>query len=196
MSELVFLLEERSAEELLKGILPLILPKEFQFRCIAFEGKQDLEKQLVGRIRGYLRPDARFIVIRDQDSGDCHSIKASLVEKCRQAGREDALVRIVCRELESWYLADLKAVEEGFELKGLAKKQAKAKYRDPDLLASPNRTLRELVSSYQKIGGSRVIGPHMDLNNTRSASFSAFISGIRRIISEELKKKIGTRSIT
>lgn len=188
MSELVFLLEERSAEELLKGMLPLILPKEFQFRCIAFEGKQDLEKQLVRRIRGYLRPDARFIVMRDQDSGDCRLIKAALVDKCRQAGRNDSLVRIVCRELESWYLADLEAVEKGLEVKGLSKKQAKAKFRDPDNFSSPYKTLIELASAYQKISGSRAIGPFMDLNNTRSSSFSALISGIRRIIAEELEK--------
>ncbi|MBU4304454.1 MAG: hypothetical protein KJ893_02340 [Candidatus Omnitrophica bacterium] len=47
MSELVFFLEELSAEAMLKGLLPRLLPPEVLVRYIVFEGKQDLEKQLV-----------------------------------------------------------------------------------------------------------------------------------------------------
>ena len=58
MKELVFLLEERSAEEMLKQILPKILPKEISCRYISFEGKQDLEKNIERKIKGWLRPDS------------------------------------------------------------------------------------------------------------------------------------------
>jgi len=34
--------------------------------CI--EGKQDLEKQLLGTMKGWLVPDAAFVVLRDQDA--------------------------------------------------------------------------------------------------------------------------------
>ncbi len=103
MTELVFLLEEPSAREMLRGLLPRILPPGVSFRLIAFEGKQNLEGQLALKIRGYRVPDARFIVIRDQDSGDCRRIKAKLKALCAGAGHESALIRIACRELESWY---------------------------------------------------------------------------------------------
>ena len=53
MTHLVFLLEERSAREMLTGLLPRLLPADISFVCITFEGKQDLEKQLVRRIRHY-----------------------------------------------------------------------------------------------------------------------------------------------
>jgi hypothetical protein len=102
MIELVFMLEEKSAKVLLEGLLPKLLPTEIAPRYIVFEGKQDLEKQLVRKIRGYINPHARFIVIRDQDSNpDCKAVKVKLSDLCRQAGKPDALVRVACHELES-----------------------------------------------------------------------------------------------
>lgn len=182
MIELVFLLEELSAEALLKGLLPRVLPAAVRFRCIVFEGKQDLEKNMERIMRCYLSPHARFIVLRDQDSGECKRIKQELLEKCRRAGHADALVRIACRELESWYLADLEAVEKSLGTKGISRQQDKSKYREPDHLESPSQVLRDLVPVYQKIGGSRAIGPHLNLENNRSTSFAAFIHGIRRLV--------------
>ncbi len=50
--ELVFLLEERSAKVMLETFLPRMLDERIEFRLIAFEGKQDLEKRMVMRIKG------------------------------------------------------------------------------------------------------------------------------------------------
>ena len=183
MTELVFLLEEASTQAMLEGLLPKILPPDMMPRYIPFEGKSDLEKQLVKKVRGYRNQGAQFIVVRDQDSHpDCKAIKAKLVRLCQEAGKPAALVRIVCRELESFYLADLAAVERGLELSGIAKHQHKRKFRNPDYLGSPSRELAILTKGrYQKIGGSRAIGPWLDPDNTRSDSFRNFVSGIRRI---------------
>jgi hypothetical protein len=68
MRELVFLLEEPSAKAMLESLLPRMLKEDTRFRCIPFEGKQDLEKQLTRRIRAYQNERARFIVLRDQDA--------------------------------------------------------------------------------------------------------------------------------
>ena len=184
MTELVFFLEEPSAQAMLEGLLPRLLPEDVVFRCIPFEGKQDLERQLVRRLRGYRNPDARFVVIRDQDSNpDCTVVKAQIVNLCKEAGKPDALVRIACRELESFYLADLAAVERGIGIVGIARLQAKVKYRSPDYLGSPSKELSTLTRGrYQKVGGSRAIGAHLDLNNQRSDSFKNLVSGIRRLI--------------
>lgn len=186
MKELVFLLEEESAAEMLKGVLPRILPPEIIPRFITFEGKQDLEKQVTQRIRGYHNPLARFVVLRDQDSNpNCAAVKTKLVELCSASGRIDSLVRIACRELESFYLADLTAVERGLELSGLAHQQEGSKFRRPDYLGSPSLELKTLTKGrYQKIGGSRSIAPYLDLDNVRSTSFHNLIAGIRRVIQE------------
>ena len=179
MTELVFLLEEPSAEAMLMGLLPRLLPEDTTVRYIVFEGKQDLEKQLVRRLRGYQTPGARFVVLRDQDAADCHGVKNALLQKCMEAGDKYTLVRIACRELESWYLADLAAVECGLEMNGLAAHQEKKKFRNPDLLANAADELTVLTSyRYQKIGGSRAIGPHLNMNNTRSHSFAVFVAGV------------------
>lgn len=182
MSELVFLLEEQSAAEMLKGLLPRLELSDIQIRYIVFEGKSDLEKHMVQRLRYYQSEDAHFVILRDQDAGDCKKIKEQLVEKCRAAGRADAMVRIACHELESWYLADLAAVEKGLMIAGLAQKQDKAKFRKPDLLANACQELEKLTNRrYQTVGGSRAIGPYLDPANRRSRSFDVFVRGIKTI---------------
>ena len=129
---------------MLQGLLPRLLDPRIQPRLIYFEGKQDLEKQLARRLRGYLNPHARFLVLRDQDSApDCTIVKAKLQVLCEQAGRKAvSLVRIACRELETIYLADLQAVERALALQGLIKHQNIVKFRQPDRLGSPSVELK------------------------------------------------------
>lgn len=182
MREIVFFLEEPSAEAMLDGLLSKILPEGFGYRCVVFEGKQDLEKQLVRRMRGYRVPNTRFFVLRDQDAGDCKVVKHSLVQKCLEARHPDAMVRIACHELESWYLADLLAVEKGLGLSNLRKYQSERQYSSPDEYPSPALTLKKIAPSYQKVSGSRSIGLHLDPSNVRSQSFAAFISGLQKLI--------------
>jgi hypothetical protein len=183
MRQLVFFLEEQSAEEMLRGILPKIIPADVVPRFIVFEGKHDLEGQLVKRLRGYCHPNALFVVMRDQDAQpNCKNIKGKLLKLCDQAGREGVLVRIACRELESFYLADLQAVERGLGLPRLASQQQTRKFRDPDHLVSPKEELKKLTKKqYQPVAGSRAIGPCLELENTRSRSFRNLILGIRRL---------------
>lgn len=189
MKELVFLLEEESAKAMLESLLPRILHPDVRPRFIPFEGKQDLEKQLLKRLRGYVNPQARFIVLRDQDNApDCMAVKANLAERCQQAGQAGkTLVRIACTELESFYLADLHAVEQGLAIQKLASQQGSAKFRSPDRLGNPSKELENLTKGeYQKVSGSRVIGKFLDPENERSPSFKNLIKGIRRMEGELL----------
>ena len=52
MSEIVFFLEELSAQALLESIIPKILAHAPSCRFVVFEGKQDLENNLVRKMRG------------------------------------------------------------------------------------------------------------------------------------------------
>jgi len=180
---IVFFLEEPSAKEMLKGVLPRILPPGISCRFLVFQGKQDLEKNLVKRLRGWQTPNSAFVVMRDQDAGDCLEIKKNLVDLCRQTQKERVLIRIACRELESFYLGDLQAVAIGLGLKGIAPQQNKSKFRAPDELGSPSEELVKLTKGiYQKMGGSRAIAPHLDLDNNNSRSFKILLNGIRKLI--------------
>jgi hypothetical protein len=193
MKELVFLLEEPSAKAMLESLLPRILSEGIAFRCIPFEGKQDLEKQLSRRIRAYQNPAARFIVLRDQDNHpDCLAVKRRLLELCQQSGRAaQCLVRIACRELESFYLADLSAVERALGIHGLARQQQSRKFRSPDALGSPSQELKKLTrGQYAKVSGSRAIGRELCVDNARSTSFHHLLTAIRRMERELISEAV------
>lgn len=187
MKELVFLVEELSAKAMLDALLPRILQEGIEFRCIPFEGKQDLEKQMVRKIRAYQNSQARFIIMRDLDSHpNCLVLKQRLRDLCDEAGKaEQCLIRLACTELETFYLADLQAVETALQIHGLSKLQNKQKFRTPDHLGSPSKELKTLTKQrYEKVAGSRAIGQHLDLNNGRSPSFYHLIQAIMRLQSE------------
>ena len=187
MRTIVFCLEEPSAREMLEGVLPKILPENCFPRFLVFEGKQDLDKRLEKKVRGWNQPDSAFIVMRDKDRGDCYQIKRFLASVMQRARRPDALIRIACHELESFYLGDLAAVEQGLSISGLARQQEKGKFRNPDNTANAAEELEKITGQkYQKIAGSRAIAPFLALDGTnRSNSFNILISGIQKIVGME-----------
>ncbi|MBF0611301.1 MAG: DUF4276 family protein [Magnetococcales bacterium] len=176
--QLVFFLEELSAKELLKELLPRLVPNHVTLQFVVFEGKQDLEKQLPRKLRQWHLPDCRFVVLRDRDAGNCYAIKGKLRALCDDAGREDVLIRIACRELESWYLGDLASVAKALDAESVAAQQGNRKYREPDALDNPYQELCRLAPTYQKVAGSRELGKVMDWKNNHSHSFNVFINGV------------------
>ena len=185
MSNLVCLLEEPSAKAMLSIVLKKIVPDFMAIRFIVFDGKQDLETQIERKIRGWNQPSSYFLIMRDQDSGNCYDIKANLLSKVERAGKKEVtLVRIACHELESFYLGDLLAIENGLDITGLAKQQNNKKYRTPDNLSNPADELNRLTKKqYQKVSGSRAIGPFLKLDNSnKSVSFSVLIEGVKKLI--------------
>lgn len=182
---MVFLLEELSARVLIEGIWPRLLRGAVAVspRYIVFEGKQDLERQLERKLKGYLNPGARFIVMRDQDASDCLTVKNGLLTRCEGMDANWIRVRIACRELETFYLGDLRAVETGLGLPGLSRRQNEARFRDPDAIKAPSEELARLTrDQYQKIAGSRRIAPYLDLAANRSRSFHQLLGAIRSAI--------------
>lgn len=178
MTELVFLLEEPSAQVLLNTLLPQLLPPELSFRCIPHEGKQDLEKSIPIKLRHWNIPNSWFVVVRDKDQDDCERLKARLQKLCEDNHRPETLVRIAVHELESWFLGDLAAVGTAFNKPRLAEKQNGRKFRNPDALANAQEELKKLITGYQKVSGARAIAPHLNLTNNRSVSFQQFVTGV------------------
>ncbi|WDN28191.1 DUF4276 family protein [Xanthomonas oryzae] len=174
---------------MLESLLPRILSNDIQYRLIAFEGKQDLEKQLERRIRGYQNSLARFVILRDLDSHpDCRAVKKNLLGICRLSGKiQFCLVRIACTELETFYLADLAAVGMALQMSRLASHQNNRKFRSPDAIGNPSKELKLITGNrYQKVAGSREIGKYLQLDNARSASFRNLVTGVRRMETELL----------
>lgn len=183
MSRVVFLLEEPSMKAMLEGLLPRVFPG-LNFLCLAHEGKSDLEKSIPRKLKAWNEPGVRFVVVRDNDGGDCGKLKARLRTICDQAGRPDTLIRLACQELEGWYLGDPQALAAAYENPKLADLAAKAKFRDPDVLIKPSVDLERLVPEFQKLAGARLLGKHLTESGNVSTSFGFFISGLRRLISE------------
>ena len=182
MSTLVFLLEEPSARALLQGLLPRLVPAAVEVVYLVFEGKQDLERNLVRKLRGWRRPDTAFVVLRDQDSADCIAVKTKLCDLVREAGKT-ALVRVACRDLEAWVLGDLTALAEAFRAPAVARNANKARFREPDNLVRAITEVQRLVPEYQKIDGARRVGVLLDPNASCSRSFQIFCDGVRRLAS-------------
>lgn len=172
---------ERFLRELLPRLCPdLIMHQDCIF--IPHQGKQDLEKSIPRKVRGWNVPEDIFIIIRDQDSGDCAVIKQHLVELCARAGKVPALVRIACRELESWYLGDLAAVGRVYGKPTLSRRQGSIKFRSPDSLGSPSGELKQLIPEFAKLSGATSIGKEISLMNNKSNSFNVLLAGIQRVV--------------
>jgi hypothetical protein len=186
MKEIVFLLEEPSMLEVLRVLAPPLAPNDVPCRFIPHEGIRDLERSIPRKLRAWSNADAQFVVVRDKHSGDCKKIKRALLNLCKKGRRPGTLVRIVCPELESWFLGDLAAVEKAYQLRGIAKRQTKSKFRNPDRLNNAVDELQRLVPLYQKVGGSRRIAPYMNIRDNKSHSFHVLINGIRRLVESSL----------
>ena len=188
--KLVLLVEELSMAEMLNRLLPRLVAG-MNFLCVPHEGKSDLEASIPRKLRAWQEPGVRFLVVRDQDNGDCRAVKARLVELCAAGGRPETMVRIVCRELEAWYLADLAAVEQGLGVTGLARRQEERKFRRPESLGHPSRELKEIAPGFQKVSGAKAIAPHLDLRNARADSFRVFVEGVRRLAGDAGGEVVG-----
>ncbi len=189
MARIVFLVEEFSMKEMLRGFLPRLFPewKEGpQWLCIRHEGKNDLLKSIPRKLKTWKEPGIRFVILHDQDQEDCKKLKAKLQQLCTESGRSDTLIRIPCRELESWYLGDLAAVEKGLKVSGLVGLQYNKKFRAPDALNEPDEELARGVKhytkkSYSKTAGSRAISPQLHPERNQSHSFRVFVKGLKNL---------------
>ena len=96
-----------------------------------------------------------------------------------------SLVRVACRELESWVVGDWAAVAEAFERPTLASLHRKEQYRKPDTLDSPIEELRKFIPEYQKRDGARRVGALLDPPRNQSESFQSFCAGLQKLIRED-----------
>lgn len=163
-------------KEFLDHALPRLFPG-LDFLCVPHQGKNDLEKSLKRKLPAWKKPDDVFVILRDNDGGDCLALKRRLRAICDEAGKP-ALIRIVCQELEAWYLGDPAALAKAFEDESLRRLGEKRKFRDPDRLGSPSRELESLIPSFQKTSGARKMGQAIGSSGSTSASFRIFLSGL------------------
>lgn len=182
MRRFVFLVEEPSMAAFLESWIPLKFP-ELSVQMVPHEGKSDLLRSIPRKLRAWREPGVSFVVLIDNDGADCVALKRRIVGLCKESGRSDTLVRIVCQELEAWYIGDSDALALAFNRQYLIQELNRSKFRDPDNISKPSEELKRLIPEFQKISGARQMGACLDPKRNRSGSFSAFVNGIGKLAS-------------
>lgn len=164
-------------KELLDGMLPRLFPG-LRFLCIPHEGKTDLELSIPSKLRDWRVPGDRFFIVRDNDNGDCRELKDRLSQLCLNSGRHDAVIRIVCQELESWYLGQPDALADAFGQTHLRSIANSPRFRNPDARPIPSQDLRKLFPEFKKVGDARRMAAYLAREGNTSPSFNVFLDAV------------------
>lgn len=178
---IVFLTEEESLEVTLQALLPRAFPGFLEYEhwiAIRHQGKSDLERSYPRKMREWREPGVRFVVLRDNDGADCVAPKDRLA-KAVPAGAPGHRIRIVCQELESWFLGDLQAVTAAYPQAGRHPKLRRLAKKDPDSLTNAAALLKELTGTGAKVLRARRIAEQLDPAADRSASFRAMLDAVQ-----------------
>jgi len=164
----------------MKKFLEVLLPQQtpLVFRAFSHQGKSDLKNSIAKKLRALNAPDVTFVILIDQDSNNCHALKAEIQAICHTVPQAQCVVRIVCHELEAWYLGDLTAVDIAFG-KNMARHQDKKSFRDPDN-NTPNakQLLHKYIGTKKQIDTAEKMANAMSktsIAQNRSYSFQVFI---------------------
>ena len=200
-----FFLEEPSAEETLKYILPKIFSDSVSYEFHVSEGRDDLLKELPKRLKGHqwIPNDWRIVVLIDEDRKNCRKLKARLEKAAYEAGfvtkssaaqNEDFQVvnRLAIEELEAWFFGDVEAMHAAYPRisKDL---DAKAKYRNPDAIREGTYEALERLLIRKNYYKGRISKPtvaqniaqHMEPDRNRSRSFQVFVEGLKACVGKE-----------
>lgn len=195
---LIFLLEEASMKSLLDGLLPRLFPgwvEGRQFLCVKHQGKSDLDTSIPRKLRAWRIAGDRFVIVRDNDGANCIDVKARLQALCLDSGRPDTLVRLVCQELESWYVGDLQALAKAFENPKLDTPALRRRFAIPDDWQKPSVELSRLAPTFQKGSGARAMAACLRETGNLSVSFRVFVDGVRRVAEEIGYQKVENRVV-
>ena len=169
----------------LRNLLPKLFPdfrESEHWLIIPHQGKSDLERSYPRKMKEWREPGVRFIILRDNDGSDCVDLKQRLVS--RVPGHvTDYLVRIVCQELESWFLGDLAAVAAAYPVAARHQQFKSLARSDPDQFTNASELIASLTGTRTKIARAGEIAKQMQPASNRSTSFQVFVSGLSRFVS-------------
>ncbi len=182
---IVFLTEEESMRVTLERLGARFWPNKLagvDWIALSFQGKADLEKNILPKMRHWRYGKPHFIILRDQDGDNCQSVKSNITARAELANHPFS-VRVVCNELESWFLGELEAVELAFPDSKAGKQLNSAKFRDPDALANASQELERLTRVPGKVGRADAIANFFIPEKCRSHSFQVFWKTITNLLS-------------
>lgn len=134
--------------------------------------------------------DKAVLVLVDADRDDCIELARRIRDAAKALVPElPVLVRIAVEETEAFYLGDLKALKAAYPDADMAAARA---YR-PDSICGTWEKFGEIVGddSGNKVAWAEALGPRLTttLAGSRSPSFRALCSGLRRIVERPTPKR-------
>lgn len=170
----------------LRAVLPRVFPdfcEAEHWLVIDHQGKSDLEASFPRKMSAWREPGVRFIILRDNDGADCGILKERLLALMPSNSPEHR-IRIVCQELESWFLGDLAAVATAFPSAKRESSFRTLRPRDPDTLTNASELLKNLTGTGAKVTRAIAIAAHMNPAANRSKSFEVLMSGVANLLSQ------------
>jgi hypothetical protein len=184
MTVAVIFVEEESAKIDVDVLAQRIL-SDRSVKVLSHEGKSDLKSSFPRKIGSWQHP-ARvpFIVLHDNDGGDCEKLKKRLIGLVPPQRRPRTHIRIVMQCLECWYLADPRALAKADLIKSAKAEDMlrAARFRDPDRLVSAKQEFFRLHDQPGQLALARAIAPYLDIGNQRSRSFALFVRTLQNLV--------------
>lgn len=177
---IVIFTEEESMNAALEELMARHFPgrlKGLDWLVVDFNGKSDLERKFPKRMKIWNYGDPLFVILRDNDGSDCRALKKRLHDLATPMAKPFK-VRVVCQELESWFLGDSHAVRQAYPSCRFS--NGTAKYRDPDKMTNASQELAELTGEFSKVGRASLIAAHLDPARNVSHSFQVFFKTLQQ----------------
>lgn len=147
------------------------------WKIVTYSGKCDLEKRFWVTMRGWDWGNPFFVVLRDNDGGECLLLKERLAQAAVSTGKPFK-IRIVYQELESWFLADCEAVCAAYPRSKIS--NLTAKYRDPDRLTNASDELLGATGDRKKVARAKAIAQYFEPARNLSHSFQVFFHTLQQ----------------
>lgn len=149
--------------------------------------QRQLLHQLPAKLRGYAKSmpgDAVVLVVVDVDDTPCIQMLDDLRDMLAKlpVRPKRVLFRLAIEETESWFIADLAAVQAAFPKANIAT----LRKIQPDAVVGAWEALAEAIGALSESSGTdklrwaRLICPHLDLSSPASPSLRKLIAGIAR----------------
>lgn len=201
--QIEFLLEEESAEDALRQLLPRLLPSHYVPRFRALGGWQALLDHLPTLLRGYRKRMAQpgqqalgIVVLLDADGVaerrlaalEAAAKAADLTTLGQVAEGADFQVfnALAIQELEAWFLGDRDAIMVAFPR--VKPHHFKGIDREPESHPKPNEVLWRILQAAglyttgkRKREWAETIAPHLDPARNTSTSFQYFCEGLAQL---------------
>ena len=176
--DILIFVEEQSAAEIVREVSRR-LGLSGRVLVLKHQGAGDLERSYAKKIESDPFKGSKFMILRDADNMDCQKLKSKLAEAVPSEKRARTKVRIVCQELEAWYLAQPEALETAGALH--TRVPASVLRKNVDGIMNPKKLFERHAHIKGQIERARRIGPCLDLASRKSASFMHFVAGLKAL---------------